>query len=134
MTSASLFASRMRLPARAAASVGRSPAAPTIAATTVSTPGQARGFEEPRLAGQHVRGKTGSRQCPFELGGSLGIRHDGNVRSMSRAKLGELFPLRVRGERGDFEAIGMPRDDVERGIADRAGRAENADASRAHRR
>ena len=37
ITSASLFASRMRLPARAAASVGESPAAPTIAASTVST-------------------------------------------------------------------------------------------------
>ncbi|KKC14724.1 hypothetical protein BBL_3801 [Burkholderia pseudomallei MSHR1328] len=38
ITSASLFASRMRLPARAAARLGASPAAPTIAATTVSQP------------------------------------------------------------------------------------------------
>ena len=39
MTSASLLASSTRLPAPAAASVGRRPAAPTIAATTVSTSG-----------------------------------------------------------------------------------------------
>ena len=39
MTSASLLASRMRLPARAAAIVASSPAAPTMAATTVSTSG-----------------------------------------------------------------------------------------------
>ena len=37
-TSDSLLASRIRLPARAAASVDDSPAAPTIAATTVSQP------------------------------------------------------------------------------------------------
>ena len=36
ITSASLLASRIRLPARAAASVGRNPAAPTMAAMTES--------------------------------------------------------------------------------------------------
>ncbi len=41
MTSASLFASSTRLPARTAANVGMRPAAPTIAAITVSTPGSA---------------------------------------------------------------------------------------------
>jgi len=47
MTRASLLASRMRLPARAAASVEVSPAAPTMAAMTASTAAAAAAFSRP---------------------------------------------------------------------------------------
>ena len=59
MTSASLLASRMRLPARAAASVGRRPAAPTIAATTVSAPGSVAASTSP--ASPRARASAGPR-------------------------------------------------------------------------
>ena len=46
----------------------------------------------------------------------------------ARTSASELVDAAVRGEREDREAVRMARDDVERAGADRAGRAEDADA------
>ena len=55
ITSASLLASSTRLPARAAASVGARPAAPTIAAITASQSAMRGDLLERRRAEQQLR-------------------------------------------------------------------------------
>ena len=61
MTSDSLLASSRRLPARAAASVERRPAAPTMAAMTLSTSGSAAISLERARPGEHARGRRRAR-------------------------------------------------------------------------
>ena len=68
MTSASLFASRMRLPARAAASVAGSPAAPTIAASTQSASGNVAASHRPSSpattrVGRHSAASARCSEC-----------------------------------------------------------------------
>ena len=135
MTSASLFASRMRLPALAAAIVERRPAAPTIAATTVSRRAPARGFDEPGLAGQHARRQTRAGERAFE---ARAPRPDPTSTAMSgrcrRQSCASFSHWLCAVSAATAKRSGCPRNDVERRIADRAGRAENADAPRTHRR
>ena len=144
MTSASLFASRMRLPARAAASVERRPAAPTIAATTVSTLGQARGFDEPRLARQHARGQA--RRAASARSSSRAasrIEQHRDVRPMRAAELGELFPLRCAvsaatakrsGCRAMTSSVESPIEPVAPSSADACASAHRRKASAQQRR
>ena len=136
-TSASLLASSRRLPARAAARQGARPAAPTIAAITVSTSGCAASSLEraprraaPRSAGRRRAGARASVAAPRprrrpRRSAAGSARHCANS-SSSRRCAGQRE--RPRSDPG------CARDDVERAGADRAGRAEDADALQRGRR
>src|SRR6185312_4087848 len=75
------------------------------------------------------RREPGIAQPIAKLAFERGIGDDGERGLESRAKLGERHDVAMRRERADAEAIRMPRDDVERARADRAGRAEQCDRS-----
>ena len=69
-TSDSLFASSRRLPARAAASVDGRPAAPTIAATTVSQTSLDTSCFERVVAAVRLRRQAGVAQAVAQRGGT----------------------------------------------------------------
>jgi hypothetical protein len=48
----------------------------------------------------------------------------------ARTPVSELAPVSMYGERRDAKALRMPRDHVERGISDRAGRAQQCRRAR----
>ena len=128
ITSASLFASMMRLPALAAARLERRPAAPTIAAMTASTSSCAATSLNARLAHQHSRGGTGAVQFGAELGCSRRVDDHGESRTMREALLTQARHVAVGGEREHFVAIRMTGKHVERAQADAAGRAQYRDS------
>ena len=131
MTSASLFASSTRLPARTAASVGISPAAPTIAAITTwtlsavtsaasaSAPLSTRVLDAQRL-------ERGAR-----LRRGLRIREHHHVGLELPRLLDHGLPAAVGAQHRDAKALGMQGDDRERRAPDAAGRAQDGDAARA---
>ncbi len=134
MTSASLLASRIRLPALAAARAGRRPAAPTIAATTVSAPDHAAASTMPASpprtrVGSPAPARARSRRRAAS--GSDSAATSGRWRRQSCASFSH-WPLAVSA--ATREPVRMTGDHVERRVADRAGRAEQADPASRHRR
>ncbi len=103
---------------------GCRPAAPTIAAITVSASASVAASISPAVAGEDARRQTLARQAPARARAPRRVEQRGDLRPVATAQRDELLPLPVRGERGNLEAIRMARDHVERRVADRAGRAE----------
>ena len=93
ITSASLFASRMRLPARAAASVGARPAAPTMAASTVSASGNEAASTSPASPAT-TRVAAPPRPAPRSSARAApGSSSAASARPVAAAQLRELLPL-----------------------------------------
>src|SRR6185503_13304160 len=80
-------------------------------------------------AAAHLARKTVRPHAPLELLCGAGVQHDGDPRLESAALLEERADLAFRRQRGDFEPVGMPGDDVERAGADAAGGTEYGDAA-----
>ena len=130
MTSASLFASSRRLPARAAASVDASPAAPTIAAITVSHVGQLRDFARAPARRRTRVGDRAARKASRSARFARCIGEHREARPMKRRKArAARRRCDARRARTTSKRSGMARDDVERARADRAGGAEDRDGS-----
>jgi hypothetical protein len=91
MTSTSLLASRIFLPRPAAASVGSSPAAPTMAAITVSTSGCAAIVDQRLHAVTHISLQPGAVAAPRQLIGQNRIADHGKF----RIELADLLEHRV---------------------------------------
>ena len=116
------------MPAAAAASVGASPTAPTMAAMTASASGQRRdGGERIGPAGD-ARRQPRCRDALREARGrgAIGERRNGGAMTLDLRE--QRFVIRVRGERDDAEPIRVAAGDVERRLADRARRAEDREA------
>ena len=117
MTSDSLLASATRLPARSAASVASSPAAPTSALITMSTSG--------------CSAASSSTSTPDGESVAAGPVDDAGE---GRAPAGHLrqqaLALPAGGERHDAEVIPLAIEHAQRALADRAGGAEHRDAAR----
>ena len=133
MTSASLFASSTLLPARAAASVGaQAGGADDRGHHGVDLGERARPARAPRAPNStsvsHASARSRARELARRGASATAPRSAGRMRTA-------LLEQRVRLARARsarrLEAIGMPRDDVERARADRAGGAE--DGERLHR-
>ncbi len=121
-----LVREQQALAGRAAARVGISPAAPTIAASTVSASSALRDLRQRRRAERGLRRqparRSAARSAGFAVPGRRSLRRaDGNARR-GRAS---SFDSRLRRQRMNTEAFGMARDHIERARADRAGRAED---------
>ena len=131
ITSASLLASSSRLPARAAASVERRPAAPTIAAITASTSGSVAIVVEriARRASTRV-GSPRARNALREPRGRRAVRERRDRRAGS-ARTARAAPraLRCAASATTRKRSGWRAIDVERGLADRSGGAEDGDAA-----
>src|SRR5213082_3308588 len=112
ITSVSLLASATRLPALRAASVASSPAAPTIAFTTISTSG---------CVAASTRHSTPS-PVPRPV-------YDTDVGRVEFAcQLLEQFGVRMGGERRDAEPLALAPEHLEGRAPDRAGRGQDRDA------
>ena len=136
ITSASLLASRMRLPARAAASVGAQPGGADDRRHHRVDFGQ-RGdlARAPSAPGEHSRRQALARKRRCERARRVGIEQRGVARAEAAAQLEQRRPLPVaRSAPTTAKRSGMARDDVERRCADRAGRAEHGDAARSRGR
>ena len=128
VTSASLLASATVLPASTAAMTGRSPAQPTIAA--IDQIGLARrGLDQASLARRRAATSAGERVREARASGFVG-----DHRQLRRQSAGQFrqaprrsSPRSPRRPRTD-PAIAL--DQVERRLADRAGRAEDCDLAR----
>ena len=128
----SLLASAMREPARMAASVGASPAAPTIPATTMSTG---------RAAASSIAAAPAAASMPVPASASLSAfigRAVGDHRELapwqSRATRARLLGIAEGGDRLDLEVLRPLGDHGERARPDRAGRAEDGDRAAGDRR
>src|SRR6201996_1640372 len=71
-----------------------------------------------------------SRRFPAraERVGGGGVGHGGEARAPAHDLREQVIEAALAGEREHLEGVGMQRDDVERAGADRARRAEDADA------
>ena len=127
MTSDSLFATRTCLPARAAASVDGSPAAPTMAAITTSTSGLAATALSASTPQATAVGHSAARRSSASNRAAAGILQDRDRRPESQALVEQRRPVRAGGQRRDHVAIGMTREHVERADTDAAGAAEDRD-------
>ena len=129
MTSDSLLASSRRLPARAAASVERSPAAPTMAAMTLSTSGSAAiSSSASAPASTRVRAPR-ARSCSSSLRAAVASASAANgARRTALPAAASFSALRCAPSATTRNRSGMTRDHVERGFADRSGRTEDGDA------
>ena len=125
-TSVSLLAVATTLPARSAASVGRSdttPPVPTITRSTSSRVASSTSASSPRTR-RHASGQV-ELVASSARATALGLRRRG---------LGlELRGVAARGEGDDLEPVGVGLEDLDRLPADAPGRAEQRDAERARR-
>ena len=116
MTRVSLLARATRLPARSAARVASSPAAPTTALTTMSASGCV-------AASTSTSGPLGQPPVAARPGqAGVGRPPLGHLRAASSSR------FRPAGERHDPEMLALAAEHVERAPADRAGGAEDGDA------
>ena len=126
-TSDSLFASSTRLPARAAASVDGRPAAPTIAAITASTSGDAATSASARRRTPPRVASPASAQPGLELTRARRVCEHGDTRTVRAALLEQARMIRRGGKCRDLEMAGMSSQHVQRAHADAAGAAEDRD-------
>ena len=119
-TSVSLFASATRLPARSAARVASSPAAPTTALSTMSASGRVAASTRQSVP-VHQPSSAPAVAPPSPT------RPD-EARSVAGRLFSEQRDVAMRRERGDVEAVRLPFEHAQRGRPDGARRAEDRDA------
>src|SRR5262245_33877936 len=89
------------------------------------------GLNERRLACSGADPRAG--QALLELLVSTLLADDGQAGAVANGKLGKARRIGLRGQRHDVEHLGSSPDEVERALADRAGRAEDRDTLRRSR-
>ena len=130
VTSASLFASKTRLPAFTAAKLARRPAMPTMAAITVSTSGKLEISSSARSPCNTVVALPWAASRPCSVSASRALPMTAYSGWKSRHCRYRRSTCRWARERDDVETIAMARDDVERVDAHAAGRAEDCELPR----
>ena len=129
MTSDSLLANNRRLPARAAASVERRPAAPTMAAMTLSHFGQRRDLHQRIRAADAPASAPRARAARFRACGRGGASASAAYGTAKRRHCSASFSaLRCAPSATTRKRSGMARDHIERGFAHRAGGTQDGDA------
>ena len=128
MTSTSLLASAMVLPAWIAASTASSAAVPDDAHSTMSTSGCVATAMSPSRSGVDGLRQTGGTQPLHQLAERGGRRHRGDRRTIARDLHGEQRGVLAGRQADDLQPAGIGVHDRQRAPADRSGRAENGDA------
>ena len=130
-TSTSLLAKATMRPARTAARVGASPAAPTMPAITQSA---GRSAASTTASGPHADLDPGAGQRLLQRGIFRRVGDRGEARVRAPRLLGQQRRVAVRGQRLDGELVAVAQQQIDRAAADRAGRAEDRDPARPRRR
>ena len=121
----SLLASATRRPCETAASVGRSPAAPMMPATTQSA---GRMAASASAAGTRSGLDAGAGETRLQRRVVPIVADHGHRRAMPHGQLGQRVDVAVAGQRYHLEHMGIAAHQVERAAPHRAGRAQHADA------
>ena len=129
ITSTSLLARPMVLPASIAASTASSAAVPDDAHSTKSTIGMRRDGDESVAPGA-VAGRQRPAQPRRATRRAQRRRHRDGPRAIASDLRGEQIDVAAGGEAHDLDTVGMRIDHRERARADRARRTENGDALR----
>ncbi len=126
MTSDSLLASRIFLPRWAARNADSRPAAPTIAAITISVSSRPAACANPAGPDRTSLRAPRAASAVFSSVFERGVGNHGQAGIETRALVGQFPDVAIGGQGHDPEAAGIARDDVQRAVADRSGRSEDA--------
>ncbi len=124
-----MLASSTRLAARTAASVGKSPAAPTIAAMTICTFSPVTATAERFETGLDPRLRSETLECRPRLAGGLRIDQHDDIGLEAQRLFDDRLPAAVGPQHRHAKAVRMQADDRKRAAPDAAGGAQNGDAA-----
>ena len=127
MTSTSLLASAIVLPASIAASTASRAAVPDEAQSRMSTSGCVATATSPSAPDISV-GAAAPPRCPRTVSRACGGGHGRHVRAHVRHLARKQARVRAGGQADDLQAVRMGLDDGQGAAANRAGRSEDGDS------